>query len=82
MNENILGFHVPVNDLILLHGLEGLANLPENKQCLLFRQLSIVFLDVLIQTAAVAVLQKYVQVIRCLGDVQHLHYKLAVQHLK
>jgi hypothetical protein len=67
-----------VYDFILLHGFEGLADFPENEQSFLFWQLSIVFLNVLVKTAAVAVFQENVKIIRRLSNIEHFYDKLTV----
>jgi hypothetical protein len=76
VDEYILGLDVPVDYLIELHGFEGLTNLIEYQHGLLFRQLSILLLQILVQTAPVAEFQKHVYVVRGLGYIEYLHYML------
>lgn len=58
MNQNVLRLHVSVNDFVLLHVLKGIHDLVENQQSLVFRKLAVLSLNKLVQTAAVAKLQK------------------------
>lgn len=58
MNQNVLRLHVSVNDFVLLHVLKCINDLVENQQSLVFRKLAVLSLNKLVQTAAVAKLQK------------------------
>ena len=82
MDQNILRLHIPVNDFILLHVLEGKYDLFEDKHRLILGQTPFLLLNELIQTSAVAKFQKYVKIIGRLRYVQHLNDMLVIKHLR
>lgn len=71
MDQDILGLHIPVYNLVLLHNFESIHDLPENQQTLLFRQLPVLFLYILVKTPPVTEFKEDIQIVRSLSDIVH-----------
>ena len=68
MKENIIGFHIPMHNVVLVQYLKGILQLLEDQQRILLRQLDL-FRQQVLKRATIAILINEVKVI---GGLEHV----------